>query len=235
MKKLISLALLFLFTQYSFAQIKERSSSASVYAGIAYKFVFLTDNTARDAYPFFQLTYGDFMKELDGFIGITFKEQFTVEFSPAYLFTNTVSNNGFYFTENNVRRYYYSQEIRLNALPLNGRIKYHPFAGTGNKTLGKMYLGAGVGAMFIKEEMTNQIFTDESRQEYLGIKAFSNDFWTIDYEILAGIASFSKIGVGFELSYRFVPLNQNKTKPLITSVAGNFNSANLAANIIYTF
>lgn len=235
MTKIISVLILFIISQNTFAQIKERSSSSSVYAGMAYKFVYLTDKTVEDAYPFFQLNSGDFMKELDGFIGITFNERYTLEFSPAYLFTNSTGNNGFYFTENSERLFYYSQQTRLNALPLNGRIKFHPFAKTGNNTLEKMYFGLGAGAMYINEEMSNQIFTDESRSDYRGIKTFSNDFWTINYEILLGIASFSKIGVGFELSYRFVPLNQNKSKPLITSVAANFNSANLAANIIYTF
>ncbi|MBK6537312.1 MAG: hypothetical protein IPG09_05885 [Ignavibacteria bacterium] len=80
MKKIISLVILFIISQNTFAQIKERSSSSSVYAGMAYKFVYLTDNTVEDAYPFFQLNSGDFMKELDGFIGITFNERYTLNF-----------------------------------------------------------------------------------------------------------------------------------------------------------
>ncbi len=237
MKKSALILLLLVLSQYSFAQIKERSTTLSVYGGMAYKFVFLTDKTVRDAYPFLQLSSGDFMKELDLFIGVTFNDQITVEFSPAYLFTSSNGNNGFYFTKNNERLFYYSQQTRLNAMPLNARIKYHPFAKYENNSLKKMYFGIGAGAMYINEEMTNHIYTDENRTVTVspGLKKFSNDFWTSNYELLLGITSFSKIGVGFELSYRFVPLNQNKSEPLITSIAGNFNSTNLAANIIYTF
>jgi hypothetical protein len=59
--------------------------------------------------------------------------------------------------------------------------------------------------------------------------------WTSNYEILVGIGNFSKIGYGFELSYRIVPLKQLQTKALITEIASNFSSVNFAANIIFSF
>lgn len=89
--------------------------------------------------------------------------------------------------------------------------------------------------MYIDEQITNQVYSENSRINYLGTYTYKNDFWTPDYEILLGINSFSKIGFGFELSYRFVPLNQSRVNPIISSVADNFNSINFTANIIYSF
>lgn len=216
------------------SQIKERSLSTSVYAGMGYKFVFLTNPTARNAYPFFQLSNGDFLKELDGFIGISFDEKVAIEFSPAYLFSNSLSSDGFYFEDSRGNIFYYPVQTSLFALPLNARVKFFPFSSS-KSSMSKVYLGAGGGAMYISEEITSQLYIDILRENYLGVRYYENDFWTYNMEILLGINSFSVIGFGFELSYRFVPLNQPKTIPLITSLSGNLNSANFMANIIFTF
>ncbi len=216
------------------SQIKERSSSTSVYAGIGYKFVFLTNPTARNAYPFFQLSNGDFLKELDGFIGVSFNEKVAVEFSPAYLFSNSLSSDGFYFEDSRGSIFYYPVQTSLFAVPLNARVKFYPFTES-KSSLNKVYLGVGGGAMYIEEEITSQLYVDISRENYIGVRSYQNDFWTYNYEILLGIKSFSMIGFGFELSYRFVPLDQPKTIPLVTSLSGNLNSANFMANIIFTF
>jgi len=235
MKKIIVIFLFLFVAGISTAQIKERASNSTVYLGIGYKFVFLTNTEARDAYPFFQLSNGNFLKELDGFIGVAFNEKYAVEFSPAYLFTNSVASDGYNYSENNISRFYFPQQTSLFALPLNIRMKYLPFSNESTSALGKIYVGAGVGAMYISEEMTNEIYSDNTRSNYLGVKTYSSNFWTSDYELFVGINSFSKIGYGFELSYRFVPLNQPDNKPIITSLAGNFNSLNLSANITLTF
>ncbi len=235
MKKLLFIFLLLVICSNVYSQVKKRSTSVSVYTGIGYKFVFLTDPAARDAYPFFQLSKGDFLKELDGFFGVTINEKYAVEFSPAYLFTNSVNSEGFYFQDNIGLRFYLPQQTRLFALPLNFRFKYFPFVKNYSSALNKVYIGAGGGAMYINEEITNNIYDDETRLVPRGAQTYKNNFWTSNYEILLGINSFSKIGYGFELSYRFVPLNQPNTLPLITSLAGNFNSANFVANIVFTF
>lgn len=235
MRKLFLVLVVILLASPCFSQIKKRATTVSLYTGIGYKFVFLTNPQARNAYPLFQLSNGDFLKELDGFLGVTINENYAVEFSPAYLFTNSVNSDGFYFSDNNGRRFYKPQQTRLFALPLNLRFKYFPFAQNYKSTLSKLYFGLGGGAMYANEEITNEVFTDDTRVTYLGAKNSQNNFWTSNFELLLGLNSFSKIGYGFELSYRFVPLNQPSTLPLITSLASNFNSINLAAKIVYTF
>lgn len=235
MKKILFGILFLMLFNNAFSQVTERSTNLSFYTGIGYKFVFLTDPLARNTYPFFQLSNGDFLKELDGFLGVTIGEKYAIELSPAYLFTNSVSSDGFYFQDTSTLKFYYPQQTRLFALPLNVRFKYYPFAQKTVSALNKVYFGVGAGAMYVNEEITNQIYSNESRINYLGAKTSKNKFWTSNYEILLGISSFSKIGYGFELSYRFVPLNEGATLPLITSLAGNFNSVNFVANIVYTF
>ncbi|MBV6479065.1 MAG: hypothetical protein HGGPFJEG_01826 [Ignavibacteria bacterium] len=234
-KIFLNIVLLLICLTDSQSQIKQRSSSISYYTGIGYKFVILTNPTASDAYPFFQLSDGDFLKELDGFFGVTINEIFALEFSPSYLFTNKQSSDGFYFQDNNGLRFYYPVDSRLNAIPLNLTFKLFPFAKNYSSFLNKMYLGGGGGFIYFNEETTNQIYDNESQTGYLGARTYKNDFWTSNFEVTLGISSFSKIGFGFEVNYRFVPLDNKHDKPLVTSLAGNFNSVNLSANIIYTF
>lgn len=233
---LFLLLLLFLVSDVSISQIKQRSSSINVYTGIGYKFVFLTDPDASDAYPFFQLSNGDFLKEINGFFGVTLNEQYGIEFSPSYLFTNTLGSDGFYYDNGVTRRFYEPAQTRLAAIPVNLRFKFYPFAKNYSSSLSKMYLGFGGGMMYINEEITSQIYEDEGELNYLGIRTAEDSFWTHDFEFLLGIGSFSKIGFGFELSYRLVPLDDAiESNPLITYIASNFNSINLAANIVFSF
>ncbi|MBL8007895.1 MAG: hypothetical protein JNJ56_10205 [Ignavibacteria bacterium] len=233
--KSILIILMLLYAGNLFSQIKQRSSGTSAYLGVGYKFVFLTNSAAQDAYPFFQLSNGDFLKEIDGMLGVSFNDKVAVEFSPAYLFTNASSGEGYYYKYQNTNFFYYPVYTNLFALPLNLRIKFFPFSNGTSDMLKKVYIGAGGGAMYIDEQITNQVYSENSRINYLGTYTYKNDFWTPDYEILLGINSFSKIGFGFELSYRFVPLNQSRVNPIISSVADNFNSINFTANIIYSF
>lgn len=235
MKKIFFLILTLFAFNISYSQIKQRTVNTAVYAGLGYKFVFLTNPSARNAYPFFQLSSGDFLKEIDGIFGVTINESYAVELAPAYLFTGAVSSDGFYFTNAGVTQFYEPIQTRLFALPLNIKFKYYPFAKNYTSTLSKFYFGAGGGALYINEEVTSRIYSDENRSNYLGAVNAKSNSWTSNYEMFVGIGSFSKIGYGFELSYRFVPLKENKTKPLITEIVSNFNSVNLAANIIFTF
>ena len=128
----------------------------------------------------------------------------------------------------------YLLKHRLFAVPLNLKFKYFPFAKKYSSSFNKFYFGVGGGAMYVNEEITSQIFLDDTQLTYLGAKSFKI-LWTSDYEISAGFSSFSKIGYGFELSYRFVPLNNSTNVPLITSIASNFNSVNFTANIVFKY
>lgn len=235
MKKIFSVILILFISDISFSQVKQRSANLTVYSGIGYKFVFLTNQDAREAYPFFQLSNGDFLKEIDGFIGLNINEKYAFEFNPAYLFTNTVSSEGYYYTNLSGTRFYIPSETRLFAVPLNLKFKFFPFAKNYNSSFSKFYFGAGAGAMYIEEEISALIYQSDDELNYIGSRTFQNSFWTSDYEFLIGISSFSKIGYGFELSYRLVPLNNSDTNPLITSIAGNFNSITFTANIVFTF
>ena len=235
MKKIIFIALICLIPVISSSQIKQRSMSQNVYVGLGFKFIWLTDPQANDAYPFFQLSGGDFLKEVDGYLGITLYEQYGFEFSPGYLYSNALSNNGYYYDSESGRRFYVPTQTRLFAVPVNARFKFYPFAKNYSSSFSKMYFGFGGGAMYINEEIAGQIYLDEG-QGVPVYRSATSSFWTGNYEIMVGTGSFSKIGFGFELSYRFVPLpDEQLYKPLITSLATNFNSVNLAASILFSF
>lgn len=237
MKKIIVITFLLLLVipGITNSQIKQRSKKQNVYVGIGFKVMWLTDPQASDAYPFFQLSGGDFLKEIDGIVGITFDEQYGVEFSPGYLYSNALSNNGYYFDAEIGRRYYVPSQTRLFTVPVNVKFKYYPFAKNYSSSFSKMYFGIGGGGMYISEEITGQVYEVEGQgtPRYL---SYSDSFWTGNYEIMVGTGSFSKIGFGFEVSYRFVPLTGDAAyKPLITNLATNFNSINLSANILFSF
>ncbi|MDQ3019237.1 MAG: hypothetical protein M3R36_01505 [Bacteroidota bacterium] len=235
MKRIILVVLVLLISNISFSQIKQRSSSITHYLGIGYKFVFLTNQAARDAYPFFQLSNGDFMKEIDGFLGVNINEKYAIELAPSYLFTNSLNSDGYYFNNSSGNRFYAPTQSRLFAVPLSLKFKFFPFAKNYASSISKLYFMAGGGGMYINEEIAAQIYLDESEVTFLGARTFENSFWTGNYEFAVGISSFSKIGYGFELSYRLVPITNQSNIPVITSVAKNFNSINFTANIVFTF
>ncbi len=235
MKKILLAVMILFISNIASSQIKTRSTNTTGYMGIGYKFVFLTNPAARNAYPFFQLSKGDFLKEIDGFFGVNLNDRFGIELAPSYLFTNSVSSNGYYYSNSFGKRFYLPLQTRLFAVPLNLKFKFFPFYKNYTSSFSKFYFGAGGGAMYIDEEISAQIYSGEDELNYLGSKTYVNHFWTTNYEFAVGISSFSKIGYGFELSYRFVPLNTELNVPLITSIATNFNSINFTANIIFTF
>jgi hypothetical protein len=236
MKKILIVIVILLLSDYSISQVKSRTTVTSLYAGIGYKFVFFTGSITSNAYPLFQFSNGEFLREINGFFGVSINNKYAIEFNPSYLYSNTANSDGFYFTESNRQRLFYvPEQSRLLAVPLLARFKFFPFSENYKSTTSKMYLGIGGGAIYINEEVVNFIYPDQSSFNTLGAATYENDFWSQNYELFVGINSFSQIGYGFEVSYRLIPLNQNKSKPLISSVSGNFNSINLSANIIFSF
>lgn len=225
------------------AQIKQRSQNKVFYTGVGYKFVLFTDSEARSAYPFFDITNQAFVKELGGFFGMVLSERVAFELAPSYIFSNDYGSDdeeadggGFYFNESGVERFYVPSDAKMYAIPFNARVKYFPFAKDYSSAFNLLYFGAGAGPLYLSEQMTQRVYTDEGRLDYLGVGQYADDFWTVNFEAIAGIATVSKFGIGFEMSYRFIPLGSAVgTKPLITSIAKNFNSFNIAANVIYKF
>jgi hypothetical protein len=233
MKKFILLLTIqFLLSSLLYSQT--RTAGPTSFAGLGYSIMIFTDGDVSNTYPTFDFSRGDFLKQINIFYGMKFND-FSIEIAPAFIFTNTQSSDGFYYTETNgSRRFYYPQESRLFAAPINLKAKYYPFTSSVS-AVSNIYFGAGAGMMYIKEEYRNLVYTDESRLVFLGTNNAKNSFWKPNFEAVIGIGSFSKFAYGFEVGYRFVPLDQKRDHPLITSLAGNFNSVNLSANVIFTF
>ena len=230
---IILLSGLFVYTS-SDAQIKDRTSSYS-YVGGGYTLVFFTDSEVNNTYPVFDLSNSSFLSEVNLFYGIKASPSIAVEFSPSFIFTNTQSNNGFYYTDNGVQNYYLPNSAKLFALPLNINFKYFPFTDDLINPVSNLYFGVGGGLMYINEEFQNYIYPSETSISPIGIQTTTNSLWTPDFQIMVGFGSTAKFGYGFELGYRIVPLDGDGSKPQTTSLANNFNSVNLSAKVIFSF
>lgn len=236
------LFLMLSFVSESVSQIKQRSQSKVIYTGAGYKFVLFTDGDAQEAYPFFDFTSQAFVKEVDAFIGVVIGESVALEFSPSYMFSNDYGGGesdevgGFSFSSNGTSRFYVPTSSHLYAIPINIRAKYFPFSRDYSSAFNMFYIGGGGGPVFISEEMEQRVYSDDSRLDYLGATRNEDSFWTYNIEAIAGIATVPKFGIGFELCYRLIPLSSaSGNKPLITSIADNFNNVDFALNIIYKF
>lgn len=237
MKKLLLLmAISCLFVSNLSAQIKDRSTSYS-YAGIGYSLVIFTDPKVSDIYPVLNFNNTNFLSEINPFFGIRFNDNLAVEISPSFIFTNSKNNKGFAFQSqgSGSTRYYLPSECNLFSLPININAKLYPFTNDLLSPVSNLYFGVGGGPMYIKERYLNYQYTNSNYTGFITTSTDENSFWVPHFVGSVGYGSFAKFGYNFELSYRVVPLNQEGKKPVITSVAGNFNSLNLTARITFNF
>ncbi|HRE41160.1 MAG TPA: hypothetical protein PLG90_07485 [Ignavibacteria bacterium] len=237
MKKLLSL--IFITTIYINtinAQIKDRSNSFS-YAGIGYSLVIFTDSKVSDMYPVLNFNNTNFLSEINPFFGIRFNDNLAVEISPSFIFTNSRNNKGFAFESQGSTNttYYLPSECNLFALPINVNAKFYPFTSDLISPVSNLYFGVGGGPMYIKERYLNYQYANSNFSGFITTSTDENSFWVPHFMGSVGYGSFAKFGYNFELSYRVVPLNQEGKKPVISSVAGNFNSLNLTARITFNF
>ncbi len=131
--------------------------------------------------------------------------------------------------------FYVPNTTSFMALPVNLKAKYYPFTKDMISHMSNFYLGFEAGMTYIKEEMNNYIYTDNTMTNFLKAEIEKNSFWKPDFAISVGYGSTAKFGYGFEASYRFIPLDGNSTLPLTTSMAKDMNSVNLTAKLIFSF
>lgn len=230
---IILLSILFLNSLQ--AQIKERSSSAYPYAGIGYSFIIFTDSKVSDIYPFLDFNNNNFLSEINPFFGVRINDKVAVELSPSFIFTTARSNKGFAFTQNNQTLYYLPSETSLFSLPININVKVYPFTADMLSFISNIYVSGGGGPMYIKEKYTNYVYTNSNFTGFFDIETAEHSTWKAHYSMGIGYGSFSRFGYNFEVSYRIVPLSPDKKKPVVTSLANNFNSVNLSAKITFNF
>lgn len=236
---LLALVVIFYTNSYSdsFAQVKTRES-AQAYAGMGYSFVIFTNSDMTDSYPLFGSS-GDFLKEINFFGGLRASRNFALELSPSIIFSNANNSKGFYYKlpgpTHLDQNFFVPNTTSFLALPINLKAKYYPFTKDLISQMSNFYLGFEAGMVYVKEEVNNSIYFDNTMTTFTGSKTFSNSFWKPDFGISIGYGSTAKFGYGFEASYRFIPLDGDNKYPLTTSIAKDMNSVNLSVRLIFSF
>jgi len=216
------------------AQIRTRET-AQWYAGAGYSFVIFNNSQMSDAYPLFSKS-GDFLKEVNFFGGVKINRSFTLEFSPSFMFTSSSTEKGFSYTNaSGVQRFYVPTQTSFLSIPLNLKGKFYPFTQNQLSFMSDMYLGLEAGTVYVKEEVNQYIYSDNTMTTFIGSQRYENSFWTPDFGISIGYGNTQKVGYGFEAAYRIIPLKADNKFPLPTSIAKDMNSINLTVKIIFGF
>jgi hypothetical protein len=228
------ISLFLLSTLAADAQYKD-SEASQMYTGIGYSLVIFTNPDVSSIYPTIDLYHTGLLSEVYGYLGFKFNKYFAAEFSPSMLFArNTDSPDGFWYSEYNRQVWYISDYASLFSLNVDVKAKIFPFGGEQASLLKDFYLSTGGGVSYLKEEGTYYIYNDNSyNMTYLGTRLCKNDTWTPNLMFSIGVSTPSKISYGFDITYRIVPIPLERSSPLSTANASNYNSLNLSIKVLF--
>lgn len=228
-KSIIFLLLLITFNSLT-SQIKDRDKGYP-YAGVGYSLIIFTNSDASKIYPVLNLNTSSFLSEINISAGYKFNKNIALEFNPSIIFSSANNNKGFYYRDKTAgtNYFYLPNKANLFTIPLNVKMKVFPFAKKSFSFADNIFFGIGGGPMYINEQYDNSVYPQESFYQTNPIKfqTNSNNFWRYNAVVSCGYDYAGTIGVGFEVSYRIVPLAIDGPSPVISSVASNFNSINL--------
>ncbi len=229
MKKLTLVFLFFIAVNFLSAQTKDREKGHP-YAGVGYSLVIFTNSDASKIYPVINLNTSSFLSEINLSAGYKFDKNFALEFNPSFVFASSSNNKGFHYNDGANNYFYIPNKANLFTLPINVKMKFYPLAKPTFSFVNNIFVAIGGGPMYINEQYDNGVYAQETNYQTNPIKfeTYSNSFWRYNAVISGGYDYSGTIGLGFELSYRIVPLAINGPVPVITSVASNFNSINLS-------
>lgn len=229
MRKLILIFLFVFAVNYLNAQTKDREAGHS-YAGIGYSLIIFTNSDVSNIYPVVNLNTSSFLSEINLSAGYKINRNIAIEFNPSFIFSSSNSNKGFYYNDGINNYYYVPNKANLFSLPINAKIKLYPLAKKTFSFVNNIFIGFGGGPIYINEQYDNAVYeTETTYHTYPKLyETYSNNFWRYNAVISGGYDYSGAIGLGFEFSYRIIPLAIHGPAPLITSVASNFNSVNLS-------
>jgi hypothetical protein len=229
MKNLKLVFLLVLLTGFLSAQTKDREKPHP-YVGAGYSLIIFTNSAVSDIYPVVNLNTSSFLSEINVSAGYKLNKNIALEFNPAFVFASSNNNKGFNFNDGVNNYYYLPNKATLFTLPLNMKIKIFPFAKPTFSFVNNIFLAIGGGPIFISEQYDNAVYESQNYNvgNVLKFDTYSNSFWRYNATISGGYDYAGAIGLGFEFTYRIVPLAIHGNQPLISSLASNFNSINLS-------
>jgi hypothetical protein len=236
MKKCLLFILLICFANnFAVAQTKI-SKRSGAYAGLGYSFLIYTNPDVSGVYPSFDFRTGSFNTEINPYLGMKLSDAVSLEFSPSFIYSKSGGSKGFYYqSTSNTNYYYLPSPAFIFAIPLNLKMRLFPFTKSSSVISKGLFFGVSAGAMFIREEYDNQIYSDENMNNILNIRNVSNTLWAPNTLFSIGYSSDQQFSYGFELGYRFVPLSIKRDYPLVTSLAGNMNAVVLNIKIGFNF
>lgn len=236
MRKIIIIVLLVSAANFLSAQMKDRDKG-NYYAGVGYSLLIFTSSDVSRIYPVLNLNTSSFLSEISLSAGYKFNRHIALEFNPAFIFAQSSNNKGFYYNDGVNNYYYLPNKANLFTLPINLKMKLYPLAKPTFSFVNNIFIGIGGGPMYIQENYDNAVYQQEYNYSTNPIRfaSYSNSFWRYNATISGGYDYAGQIGLGFEFSYRIVPLAIHGPAPLITSVASNFNSINLSVRASFGF
>jgi hypothetical protein len=236
MKKLIIVIFVLISANLLFGQIKNREKGHP-YAGVGYSLIIFTNSDAAKIYPVVNLNTSSFLSEINISAGYKFNKNIALEFNPSFVFASSNNNKGFNFNDGTNNYYYLPNKANLFSLPINVKMKIYPLAKESFSFVNNMFIGIGGGPVYINEQYDNAVYAQESiyQTNPLSYNTYSNGFWRYNATISAGYDYAGTIGLGFEFSYRIIPLAMHGSQPVISSIASNFNSINLSVKASFGF
>lgn len=235
MKKYLLFILLICFA-FNFVTAQTKSAKRSgLYAGLGYSFLIYTNPDVTDIYPSFDFRTGSFNTEVNPYLGMKLSDAVSLEFSPSIIYSKSGGSKGFYYQSTNTNYYYLPSPAYIFAIPLNLKLKLFPFAKSVSVVSKGLFMGISAGAMFIREEYDNQIYTNENMNNLMNLRNVSNTLWAPNTLVSVGYSSDQQFSYGFELGYRLVPLSIKRDYPLVTSLASNMNAVVLNIRIGFNF
>jgi hypothetical protein len=219
-------------------QLKTRKTVTS-YFGAGYAFIIFTASDMNKAYPVLDFNSGDFLSEINLFYGFSVAKAVTFELEPSILFTrnNRVVNIELKEPKvigGNTYTWVHPTTLSMLAFPLTVNARFFPLYKL--KTFGRLFfVGAGAGAVWIREEYDNFYNNDPSGYYIYGAGSTeSTSQWAPLFRIMTGFTGTGgAFGFGGELRYNFVPLKQT-SEPFATRYAPNFNSVDISLRFYFS-
>ena len=236
-KNIIFLFILIPFYFTANAQYKDRESSFN-YAGIGYSLVFFTNPDVSKIYPSIDLNNGSLMNELNAFYGFKISRNFAIELASSMLFAKAARDiDGSYFTQNGQTYWYKPQDASLFALTIDLKAKYYPFARNNQSFPKDIYLSAGGGIMYVKEEYNSYLYSDSTYTgTFIGSSNDNNSSWFPNFVFSIGYMSGNyNFGYGLDIGYRIVPISPDRATVLSSSNAGNYNALIISLKGLFNF
>lgn len=225
-------------------QLKKRKTVSS-YFGAGYSFMIFTNSYMSSAFPILDTRNGTFLTNINLFFGFSIAQAVTLEFSPTILFTSNNKQVDYKFSQpyntgSGSFDYGHTYTNGIIALPIALNVRFFPLYK--QKTFARLFfIGGGAGAVWVREENdvylnnnpTSIITNGVNQQDY--ISGISTSQWAPYFRVISGFTGTGgQFGFGGELSYNFIPLKQDQTKPFATRFAKDMNSVDITLRFYFS-